>query len=163
MWFQRTDRAQVRSTNWRSWQRRRCHWPRTNRRPPRRRRCHLPSRPNTKSEMSLEMVRKTFWTTLMFCFCTIFWHLLNCVCVKICRHYGTTCLGEQTPHPPKNGKRLLYCILKIARLLYWVLKKACQKAGPKRLHKRRQERWEKSLFLNLSCCCLETSLKPILL
>jgi hypothetical protein len=37
-----------------------------------------------------------------------------------------------TPHP-KKGKRLLYNILKIARLLYCILKKACQKkAGRKK-------------------------------
>jgi hypothetical protein len=28
----------------------------------------------------------------------------------------------------------------------------------KRRQKMQQERWEKSLFLNLFCCCLETSL-----
>jgi len=39
-------------------------------------------------------------------------------------------------------------------------KKSQQKSGNKRQQKMRQERWEKSLFLNLSCCCLETGLKP---
>jgi len=38
-----------------------------------------------------------------------------------------------TPHPPKTCNRLLYC--KIEPLLYCVLKKACQKAGPKRQKK----------------------------
>jgi len=40
--------------------------------------------------------------------------------------------------------------------------KSQQKSGNKRQQKIRQERLEKSLFLNLSCCCLETGLKPIL-
>jgi len=39
-------------------------------------------------------------------------------------------------------------------------KKVSKKCGNKRQQKMQQERWEKSLFLNLSCCCLETSLKP---
>ncbi len=38
-----------------------------------------------------------------------------------------------------------------------------QKGGNKRQQKMRQERWGKSLLLNLSCCCLETCLKPFLL
>jgi hypothetical protein len=37
-----------------------------------------------------------------------------------------------------------------------------QKRQQERLQKRRQERREKSLSLNLSCCCLETGLKPVL-
>jgi len=53
------------------------------------------------------------------------------------------------------------CTLKIARLLYCVLKKACQKACQKRRQKGGKKA-AKSLFLNLSCCCLETSLKPFL-
>jgi len=38
------------------------------------------------------------------------------------------------PHPdrPKNGNRLSYCVLKIARLLYCILK-ARQKVGQKKL------------------------------
>jgi len=32
----------------------------------------------------------------------------------------------------------------------------------KKVARKRQERWQKSLFLNLSCCCLETGLKPFL-
>jgi len=32
----------------------------------------------------------------------------------------------------------------------------------KRDQKRRQERQQKSLFMNLSCCCLETGLKLVL-
>jgi len=66
----------------------------------------------------------------------------------------------------KNSNRLLYCMLKIARHLYSVLKKACQIADPKKVAKRQQKcskkGGEKSLFLNLSCCCLETGLKLIL-
>ncbi len=72
-----------------------------------------------------------------------------------------------TTHHPKTCNRLLHCILKIARNLYWILKKACQKSVGKSWQKRRQKRWQerqrKSLFLNLSCCCLETGLKPVLL
>jgi len=45
------------------------------------------------------------------------------------------------------------------QLLYWILKKAGQKAGPANCW---QKGGNKSLFLNLSCCCLETGLKPIL-
>jgi len=37
-----------------------------------------------------------------------------------------------------------------------------QKRRQKRRHKKQQERQQKSLFLNLSCCCLETGLKPVL-
>ncbi len=44
------------------------------------------------------------------------------------------------PHTPlKNGTRLLYCILKIARHLYWVLKKA----GPKKVGKTAEKRQKK--------------------
>jgi len=43
------------------------------------------------------------------------------------------------------------------------LKKVSKKGGNKRQQKMRQKRWEKSLFLHLSCCCLETGLKPVLL
>jgi len=53
-------------------------------------------------------------------------------------------------------------------------KKGCKKDGKKdikkgskrhqkRWHKKQQERQQKSLFLNLTCCCLETGLKPVLL
>jgi len=78
------------------------------------------------------------------------------------------------PTPLKNGTRLLYCILKIARHLYCVLKKAGQKKSEKRQKKDSkkgcniggkkmwQERCENSLFPSRSCCCLETSLKPVL-
>jgi len=64
--------------------------------------------------------------------------------------------------------RLLYCILKIAQLLYCILKKACHKADPKKGAKKVARKAAKkfipeSLFLNLSCCCLETGLKPVLL
>jgi len=46
-------------------------------------------------------------------------------------------------------------------------KKSAEKSQPKKIGKkggknRQQERWEKRLFLNLSCCCLETGLKPVL-
>jgi len=82
-----------------------------------------------------------------------------------------------TPPPPKNVQQTLYCRLKIARLLYCILKKAPKsrhkkvgKKAEKKAAKRRQKRSakkaarkaEKSLFLNLSCWCLETCLKPIL-
>jgi len=44
--------------------------------------------------------------------------------------------------------------------------KVSQKAGPKKsakkAAKKEEERHHKSLFLNLSCCCLETGLKPVL-
>jgi len=40
------------------------------------------------------------------------------------------------------------------------LKKVSKKGGNKRQQKMWQERWEKSLFLNLSCCCLETGVNP---
>jgi len=68
----------------------------------------------------------------------------------------------------------LYCILKIAHHLYCVLKKA-PKSRPKKVGKKDNKkggkkdnkkgskkggkRWEKTLFLNLSCCCLEIGLK----
>jgi len=68
-----------------------------------------------------------------------------------------------TPPPPKICNRLLYCILKIAQLLYCLLKKAGQKAGQKKSAKSWQKRQQKFLFLNLYCCCLETGLKPVLL
>ncbi len=115
------------------------------------------------------------------------WHFSNCkrsnlsvpsmsVIWKICSHLvfelfltAAFCpkrdfYKHSPPHPPKIGNRLLYCILKIACLLYCVLEKALQKAGPKqsakRRQKRQQERWEKEL--SLSWCCLETDLKPVL-
>ncbi len=37
-----------------------------------------------------------------------------------------------------------------------------KKVGPKKQQKMRLERWERSLFLNFSCFCLETGLKPVL-
>ncbi len=46
------------------------------------------------------------------------------------------------PHLPKTCNRLLYCILKIARHLYCVLKKAL-KSRPKKVAKRQQKRREK--------------------
>jgi len=79
------------------------------------------------------------------------------------------------PHPPKNGNRLLYFILKIARLLYCVLKKARQKVGQKKSAKKSAKNSGKKgstnaarkvgkKFLNLSCCCLETGfVKELLL
>jgi len=78
---------------------------------------------------------------------------------------AASCPKKDTPpHPLQTCSRLLYCILKIARLLYCVFKKASQKAGPKKEAKRRQKcskkAAKKSFFLNLSCCCLETGLKP---
>jgi len=91
------------------------------------------------------------------------------------------------PHTLKTCNILLYCILKIARHLYCILKKALKsrpkklkksrkkvgkrrqkdnkkaaKRHQKRRHKKQQERQQKCLFLNLSCCCLETGLKPVL-
>jgi hypothetical protein len=57
------------------------------------------------------------------------------------------------PHPLKNCTRLLYCILKIARHLYCIIKKAGKKKSGKRqkkaakrrenVAKRQQKRWEK--------------------
>ena len=41
-------------------------------------------------------------------------------------------------------------------------KKASKKVA-KRWQKRHQERQQKFLFLNMSCCCLETGLKPVFL
>jgi len=41
-------------------------------------------------------------------------------------------------------------------------KKRTKKQAKKSWQKVRQERWEKSLFLNLSCCCRETGLKPVM-
>jgi len=40
--------------------------------------------------------------------------------------------------------------------------KGSKKGGKKGRQKKQQERQKKSLFLNLSCCCLENSLKPVL-
>jgi len=48
------------------------------------------------------------------------------------------------PTPKKTCNRLLYCILKIVRLLYCLLKKAGKKSRQKRQHKRRQKRQQKS-------------------
>jgi len=42
-------------------------------------------------------------------------------------------------------------------------RKKRQKRQQKKAAKKPQEKWEKSLFLNLSCWCLETGLKPVLL
>jgi len=39
-------------------------------------------------------------------------------------------------------------------------KKGSKKAE-KKAEKKQQERQQNSLFLNLSCCCLETGLKPV--
>jgi len=76
----------------------------------------------------------------------VWWFLLRAACCPKRDFYTHT---PPRAHPPKNGNRLLYCILKIARLLYCILKKAAKKAARK---------VGKSLFLNLSCCCLETGL-----
>jgi hypothetical protein len=40
--------------------------------------------------------------------------------------------------------------------------KKVSKKVDKKASKKQQERRQKSLFLNLSCCCLETGLKPFL-
>jgi len=42
------------------------------------------------------------------------------------------------------------------------LQKGCKKGGKKGSKKSGKKGGKKSLFLNLSCCCLETSLKPVL-
>jgi len=60
-----------------------------------------------------------------------------------------TCTHTHPPHPQKMFNRLLYCILKIGRLLYWVFKKACQKAC--------RQKGGKKVY---SWTCLETGLKP---
>jgi len=52
---------------------------------------------------------------------------LTAACCPKRDFYTNTHTPLPTPHPPKNGKRLLYCILKIARLLYCVLKKEAGK------------------------------------
>jgi len=63
------------------------------------------------------------------------------------------------PPPPKNVQHTFVLHTQNSVTFCTVYSK---KRAKKQAQKRRQKWWQKSLFLNLSCCCLETGLKPVL-
>jgi len=111
-------------------------------------------------------------------FMETFYHQFRLYCIK--KYFLTAaCCPKRDfyththPSPSKNSNRLLYCILKIARLLYCAPKKKQSQKSRQKVSKKLEKKLEKggkkgskkvgkSLFLSLSCCCLETGLKPVL-
>jgi len=72
------------------------------------------------------------------------------------------CTAYSKKQAQKSQKK--YCILKKTSFVLRTQKSA-KKSRPKKVGKKvakkQQERQQKSLFLNLSSCCLETGLKPL--